>query len=161
MRTDERDGLSPGFKFNDWEMRGVPLRIEIGPKDVAKGTVVLARRDKPGKEGKSFVPQEGLRGRGHHSRSRKFRRPCSIAPAPFATRIPASPRTTTSSRRPSKPASRWHSGAAAPIAKRKSRNRPRPPCAASLSNSPAAKEPAFSAASQPRKRAFSAAPISR
>jgi prolyl-tRNA synthetase len=60
VRTDERDGLSPGFKFNDWEMRGVPLRIEIGPKDVAKGTVVLARRDKPGKEGKSFVPQEGL-----------------------------------------------------------------------------------------------------
>ena len=38
----------------------MPLRIEIGPKDVAKGTVVLARRDKPGKEGKSFVPQEGL-----------------------------------------------------------------------------------------------------
>jgi len=60
VRTDERDGVSPGFKFNDWEMRGVPLRVEIGPKDVAKGTVVLARRDKPGREGKSFVPQEGL-----------------------------------------------------------------------------------------------------
>ena len=59
-RTDEREGASPGFKFNDWEMRGVPLRIEIGPKDVAKGSVVLARRDKPGKEGKSFVPQDGL-----------------------------------------------------------------------------------------------------
>jgi prolyl-tRNA synthetase len=60
VRTDERDGVSPGFKFNDGEMRGIPLRIEIGPKDVAKGTVVLARRDKPGKEGKSFIPQEGL-----------------------------------------------------------------------------------------------------
>jgi prolyl-tRNA synthetase len=58
--VDEREGTSPGFKFNDWEMRGVPLRIEIGPKDVAKGSVVLARRDRPGKEGKSFVPQEGL-----------------------------------------------------------------------------------------------------
>jgi prolyl-tRNA synthetase len=57
---DEREGTSPGFKFNDWEMRGVPLRMEIGPKDVAKGAVVLARRDKPGKEGKSFVPQAGL-----------------------------------------------------------------------------------------------------
>jgi prolyl-tRNA synthetase len=57
---DEREGASPGFKFNDWEMRGVPLRVEIGPKDVAKGTAVLARRDKPGREGKSFVPQEGL-----------------------------------------------------------------------------------------------------
>jgi len=38
----------------------VPLRVEIGPKDVAKGSVVLARRDRPGKEGKSFVPQQGL-----------------------------------------------------------------------------------------------------
>ena len=60
VRTDEREGMSPGFKFNDWEMRGVPLRIEIGPKDLAKGSVVLARRDKPGKEGKSFQPQQGL-----------------------------------------------------------------------------------------------------
>jgi prolyl-tRNA synthetase len=40
-------------------MRGVPLRIEIGPKDVAKGMVALARRDRPGREGKSFVPQDG------------------------------------------------------------------------------------------------------
>ena len=60
VKTDERDGVTPGFKFNDWEMRGVPLRVEIGPKDVANGTVALARRDKPGKEGKSFVKQEGL-----------------------------------------------------------------------------------------------------
>jgi prolyl-tRNA synthetase len=57
---DEREGTSPGYKFNDWEMRGVPLRIEIGPKDVLKNSVVLARRDKPGREGKSFVPQAGL-----------------------------------------------------------------------------------------------------
>ena len=57
---DDREDVSPGFKFNDWEMRGVPLRIEIGPKDVAKGSVVLARRDKPGREGKSFAEQAGL-----------------------------------------------------------------------------------------------------
>jgi prolyl-tRNA synthetase len=57
---DEREGMTPGFRFNDWEMRGVPLRIEIGPKDVQKETVVLARRDKPGKEGKTFVSQAGL-----------------------------------------------------------------------------------------------------
>jgi prolyl-tRNA synthetase len=62
VKTDEREGVSPGFKFNDWEMRGVPLRLEIGPKDVAKGTVVLARRDRPGKEGKTFVPQQGIAG---------------------------------------------------------------------------------------------------
>jgi prolyl-tRNA synthetase len=60
VKVDEREGQSPGFKFNDWEMRGVPLRMEIGPKDVAKGSVVLARRDRPGKEGKSFVSQEGI-----------------------------------------------------------------------------------------------------
>src|ERR1700724_3739416 len=62
VKLDEREGQSPGFKFNDWEMRGVPLRMEIGPKDVAKGSVVLARRDRPGKEGKSFVSQEGIAG---------------------------------------------------------------------------------------------------
>ncbi len=60
VKMDEREGMSPGFKFNDWEMRGVPLRLELGPKDVAKGSVVLARRDRPGKEGKAFVPQQGI-----------------------------------------------------------------------------------------------------
>ncbi|MGB6198782.1 MAG: proline--tRNA ligase [Candidatus Acidiferrales bacterium] len=59
-KTDEREGASPGFKFNDWEMRGVPLRIEIGPKDVSNNAVVLARRDKPGREGKTPVPQSGV-----------------------------------------------------------------------------------------------------
>jgi len=60
VRVDDREGLTPGFKFHDGEMRGVPLRLEVGPKDVAKGTVALARRDRPGKEGRSFVAQEGL-----------------------------------------------------------------------------------------------------
>ncbi|NWG18055.1 MAG: proline--tRNA ligase [Chloroflexi bacterium] len=60
LHVDRREGMSPGFKFNDWEMRGVPVRLEIGPKDVEKGTVALARRDKPGKEGKLFVAQDGL-----------------------------------------------------------------------------------------------------
>ncbi len=60
VKMDLRDGMSPGFKFNDWEMRGVPLRLELGPKDVANSSAVLARRDRPGKEGKSFVPQEGI-----------------------------------------------------------------------------------------------------
>ncbi len=60
VKMDARDEVTPGFKFNDWEMRGVPLRLEIGPRDVANGTVALARRDKPGKEGKAFVKQEGI-----------------------------------------------------------------------------------------------------
>jgi len=60
VKVDGRDGVTPGFKFNDWEMRGVPLRVEIGPKDVANGTVALARRDRAGEEGKSFVKQNGI-----------------------------------------------------------------------------------------------------
>jgi prolyl-tRNA synthetase len=52
VTLDEREGQSPGWKFNDWEMRGVPVRVELGPKDVAKQSAILARRDRPGKEGK-------------------------------------------------------------------------------------------------------------
>jgi prolyl-tRNA synthetase len=52
VKLDEREGPSAGWKFNDWEMRGVPVRVELGPKDVAKQAAVLARRDKPGREGK-------------------------------------------------------------------------------------------------------------
>ena len=60
VTLDEREGMSPGWKFNDWEMRGVPLRVELGPKDVAKQAAVLARRDRPGKEGKISVGLEDL-----------------------------------------------------------------------------------------------------
>jgi prolyl-tRNA synthetase len=60
VRVDDRDEYSPGWKFNEWEMRGVPLRIEIGPRDVAQGQVTLARRDMPGREGKSGIPMSGL-----------------------------------------------------------------------------------------------------
>jgi len=44
VHLDDREQLTPGFKFNDWEMKGIPMRIEIGPKDIAKNQVVLARR---------------------------------------------------------------------------------------------------------------------
>jgi prolyl-tRNA synthetase len=60
VTLDEREGPSPGWKFNDWEMRGVPLRVELGPKDVAKAAAVLARRDRPGREGKVSAPLAGL-----------------------------------------------------------------------------------------------------
>ena len=60
FKVDDREQYSPGYKFNEWELKGIPVRVEIGPKDLQKGTVGLARRDKPGKEGKSFVPQQGL-----------------------------------------------------------------------------------------------------
>jgi prolyl-tRNA synthetase len=60
LHVDLREEVTPGFKFNEWELRGVPLRIEVGPKDVDKGTLAFARRDMPGKAGKSFVPQSQL-----------------------------------------------------------------------------------------------------
>ncbi len=60
VTLDEREGQSPGWKFNDWEMRGVPVRVELGPKDVAKQAAVLARRDRPGKEGKISSPLADL-----------------------------------------------------------------------------------------------------
>ena len=51
---DDRDNISPGFKFNEWELKGVPLRIEIGPRDIENNTVVFSRRD--GVQGKFNVP---------------------------------------------------------------------------------------------------------
>ena len=60
LKVDLREELTPGYKFNDWEMRGVPLRVEVGPKDVEKGTLVLARRDLPGKAGKISVDHNHL-----------------------------------------------------------------------------------------------------
>jgi prolyl-tRNA synthetase len=60
VTVDDREGMTPGWKFNEWELRGVPLRIEIGPRDVRQQSVVLARRDVPGREGKSSAPMAGL-----------------------------------------------------------------------------------------------------
>src|SRR5215216_6790779 len=57
VHIDDRESQTPGWKFNEWELRGVPLRMEIGPKDLEKSQVVLARRDT---RQKSFVPMDGL-----------------------------------------------------------------------------------------------------
>jgi prolyl-tRNA synthetase len=59
VTVDTRD-YQPGFKFNDWEMRGVPVRLEVGPRDVQNNAVVVARRDVPGKEGKRTFSQDNL-----------------------------------------------------------------------------------------------------
>ena len=56
VMLDDRESQTPGWKFNEWEMRGVPLRLEIGPKDIEKSQVVLARRDT---REKSFVADGG------------------------------------------------------------------------------------------------------
>ncbi len=60
LKVDDREEYTPGWKFNEWEMRGVPLRIEIGPRDVAQEQVTLARRDRPGRAGKRSAPLAGL-----------------------------------------------------------------------------------------------------
>ena len=45
VKVDDRDNVSPGWKFNEWELKGVPIRVEIGPRDMAKGQAVMVRRD--------------------------------------------------------------------------------------------------------------------
>lgn len=50
VKVDKREKESPGFKYNQWELRGVPVRIEVGPRDLDAGTVVVARRDTGEKE---------------------------------------------------------------------------------------------------------------
>ena len=56
-KFDDRDTHKPGFKFAEWELKGVPLRIAVGPRDIENGTVELARRDTKGKE---TVSLEGI-----------------------------------------------------------------------------------------------------
>ena len=58
--VDEREDMSPGFKFNHWEVRGVPLRLEIGPRDLAEGHVLASQRNKPGRENKFTIPMDGI-----------------------------------------------------------------------------------------------------
>lgn len=50
IKLDDRDNYSTGYKFNDWEMRGVPVRIELGPRDIENGVCVVVRRDTGEKE---------------------------------------------------------------------------------------------------------------
>jgi prolyl-tRNA synthetase len=59
VMLDDRDAYTPGWKYAEWELRGVPLRIEIGPKDIEKSQVFVARRDTREKAG---VPMDGVAG---------------------------------------------------------------------------------------------------
>ncbi len=56
VKVDDRDTYSPGYKFNDWELKGVPLRLEIGPRDIEKGQMMMFRRDTFEKDA---IPMEG------------------------------------------------------------------------------------------------------
>jgi len=55
VQVDNREQLTPGFKFNDWEMKGIPLRIEIGPKDLEKNQVTFARRHNRQKDDQPII----------------------------------------------------------------------------------------------------------
>ncbi|MBI3591203.1 MAG: proline--tRNA ligase [Candidatus Melainabacteria bacterium] len=59
IKTDDRDQYSPGWKFNHWEIKGVPIRINLGPKDISSNVVEIVRRDT--KEKLKNVPQQDLR----------------------------------------------------------------------------------------------------
>lgn len=60
FKFDDRDNVKPGRKFNEWELKGVPIRLEIGPRDCANDEVIVVRRDV---KGKTPQPMQGLRER--------------------------------------------------------------------------------------------------
>ena len=80
VHLDDRDTQQPGFKYADWEMRGVPLRLELGPKDIEKDQCVLVRRDT---REKAFVPLAGLGRRVRGAARRRCRRDLLRARARF------------------------------------------------------------------------------
>ena len=92
VTLDERDER-PGWKFAEWELRGVPLRLEIGPKDIEKSQVLIARRDTREKLG---VPMDGLPARIASS-SRTCSGRCSIVRGRSGRRTRAARRRTRSS----------------------------------------------------------------
>ena len=161
VRTDEREGISPGFKFNDWEMRGVPLRIEIGPKDVAKGTrgAGAARQARQGRE--VVRAAGGIGGCGCRTPLEEIQK-ALLEPRPRLSRRAYQGseelRRVQGGRR-----KRLRAGVLVWQRRLRSENQGRDQGHHALHSSRAARrqqEPAFSAASPPRKRASSAAPTS-
>ena len=58
VKVDARDNLSPGAKYYEWERKGVPFRVEVGPRDLEQGQLALARRVTPeGEKRKAFLPE--------------------------------------------------------------------------------------------------------
>ncbi|KZF19353.1 prolyl-tRNA synthetase [Xylona heveae TC161] len=60
VEVDDRDSYSPGWKFNQWELKGTPLRLEFGPGEAKGGFVTTSRRDIPGKDGKGSIALSDL-----------------------------------------------------------------------------------------------------
>ena len=72
---DDRDEYTPGWKFNHWELKGVPIRIEIGPRDLKQQQVIMVRRD-------TFQKTGGERSRSRRAPLRSFSRKSSITSTP-------------------------------------------------------------------------------
>src|SRR5439155_1851574 len=91
VKVDDRDGFRPGYKYNEWELKGVPIRLEVGTKDVAAGQVMLARRDNGNK---MPVPEAGVADvvaktleeiqRSLYEQAAEFRDEHTFAPADYA-----------------------------------------------------------------------------
>ena len=121
--VDDRPQLSPGFKFNDWELRGVPIRLELGPRDLAAGTAVMARCGSAGPRNRS---RWTARPRGWPTNWRRSRTSCSSGPRRSATSTRSPPTSGTTSPRRWPPAGPARCTAARRSARRRSRPRPRP-----------------------------------
>ena len=124
VMLDDRDTQTPGWKYNEWELRGVPLRLEIGPKDIEKSQVMLARRDT---REKSSAPMDGLAPHvGWNARLDSAGALCTRARV-SRRNTRRTPTRTMSSNRSWKgvPGSSCLHGAAQPAAKRRSRPRRR------------------------------------
>jgi prolyl-tRNA synthetase len=61
-KIDAREELTPGYKFNDWELRGVPVRIEVGPRDVRSGDLQVSRRDQGARAGRRSIARGSAAG---------------------------------------------------------------------------------------------------
>ena len=120
--------VSPGFKFNDWELRGVPIRLELGPRDLAAGT----RGDGPAARARARSRSRSTaRPRGWPTSSTAFQDFLLARATAFRDEHTVAPTSGTTSSRRSPPAGRWRCTAARRSARRRSRPRPGPPPAAS------------------------------
>ena len=140
---DDRDVHTPGWKYAEWEMRGVPLRIEIGPRDIAQEHTMRAESNDEfvqafqGSSGAIPVTRRRCRSTGWRPTlshcSNRFSRICSIGPCSSGKNTRCARSRTTSSCRRSRgvPASSLRRGAAGMPAKRPSRQSCKPPSATS------------------------------
>ena len=92
VEADLRDGMKPGAKYFEWEAKGVPLRLEVGPRDVAAGQVVAARRPEPDRD-RSLPHRQHRSRRDQLRRSRLRRRPEVLRVGPRTSRVHRRKRT--------------------------------------------------------------------